>query len=103
MDKSTLLYIEDFEELFVDVQTQRVFEDQKFFTDCVPRLSTKEILNYYRSEKTRKDFKLFEFCKKYFDLPSSAATGFVSDSSKTVEEHINILWDVLTKKTEEQG
>jgi len=97
------LHIEDFEELFVDVQTQRVFKDQKFFPDCVPKLSTNEILDYYRSEKKRKDFKLFEFCKKYFEMPSSAATGFVSDPSKAVKEHINILWDVLTKQTEESG
>jgi alpha,alpha-trehalase len=98
-----LLYVEDFEELFVDVQTQRIFEDQKFFPDCVPKLSTKEILDHYRAQKTRNDFKLFEFCEKYFDLPSSAATGFVSDPSKTVEEHINALWDVLTKQTEKSG
>ena len=98
-----LLFIEDFEELFVDVQMQRIFEDQKFFTDCVPRLSTKEILDHYRIDKKRKDFKLFEFCKTYFQFPASAATGFVSDPSKTVEEHINILWGVLTKRTEEKG
>jgi len=98
-----LLFIEDFEELFVDVQVQRVFEDQKFFTDCVPKLSTKEILEYYKIEKKRKDFKLFEFCKEYFQFPASSATGFVSDPSKPVEEHINILWDVLTKQTVEKG
>lgn len=98
-----LLFIEDFEELFVDVQAQRVFEDQKFFTDCVPKLSTKEILEYYKVDKKRKDFKLFEFCKKYFQFPASSATGFVSDPSKSVEEHINILWDVLTKQTVEKG
>ncbi len=98
-----LLFIEDFEELFVDVQTQRVFEDQKFFTDCVPKRSTKEILDLYRVYKKKKDFKLFEFCKANFEFPSSSATGFVSDPSKPVEEHINMLWDVLTKHTEQKG
>ena len=33
----------------------------------------------------------------------SSATGFVSDPSKPVEEHINILWDVLTKQTDQKG
>jgi len=98
-----LIFVEDFEELFVDVQTQHVFEDQKFFTDCVPKLSTKEILEYYKAERARKDFKLFEFCKTYFHFPASSATGFVSDPSKPVEEHINILWDVLTKQTDQKG
>jgi alpha,alpha-trehalase len=98
-----LLFIEDFEELFVDVQVQRIFEDQKFFTDCVPKFSTKEILDSYRIDKKKKGFKLFEFCKTNFQFPASAATGFVSDASKTIEEHINILWDVLTKQTEEKS
>jgi alpha,alpha-trehalase len=78
-------------------------EDQKFFTDCVPKLSTSEILGHYRIDKNRKNFKLFEFCKTYFQFPASAATGFVSDPSKTVEDHIQILWDVLTKRTDDKG
>lgn len=102
-ESGPLLFIEDFEELFVDVQTQRIFEDQKFFTDCVPKLSTKEILDHYRADNKKADFKLFEFCNTHFQFPANAATGFVSDPSKKVDEHIHILWDVLTKQTGGKG
>ena len=93
-----MLYIEELEELFVDVQTQRVFGDQKFFTDCVPKLSAEGILKKYKSEKKRNGFSLENFCKDNFDFPVEESTGFVSDRSKKVEEHINALWDILTKK-----
>ena len=95
--------MEDLEELFVDVQSQKVFEDQKFFTDSVPKILTIEILKQYRIEKDKKDFKLFEFCEKYFEFPKSTATGFVSDRSQTLETHIQLLWDMLTRRTENNG
>ena len=51
--KVVLFFMEDLEELFVDVQSQKVFEDQKFFTDCVPKILPIEILKQYRIEKDK--------------------------------------------------
>ncbi len=98
MISSGLLYVEDLEELFVDVQKQKVFSDQKFFTDCVPKFSVNEILKSYSSEKRRTGFDLKNFCSKNFNYPIDESTGFVSDRSKTVEEHIQALWEILTKQ-----
>ncbi|HVM87260.1 MAG TPA: alpha,alpha-trehalase TreF [Puia sp.] len=99
MKSPELLYLEDLKELFVDVQRNRVFADQKFFTDCVPKMSVHEVLSIYSKEKKEKDFDLKEFCKRNFEYPVDESTGFVSDRLKTLEEHINVLWDILTKKT----
>jgi alpha,alpha-trehalase len=98
MKSDSLLYVEDLGELFIDVQKQRVFDDQKFFTDCIPKFSIDEILKNYSSEKRRKGFEIRNFCKKNFDYPVDESTGFVTDRSKTVEEHIQSLWAILTKE-----
>jgi len=98
-----LLYIEDFEELFAEVQKQRVFSDQKFFTDCVPKFSVDEILKNYSSEKRKNGFVLKDFCSANFKYPIDESTGFVSDRTKTVEEHIDALWDILTKEPKAIG
>ena len=66
MESSGLLYIEDFGELFVDVQKQKVFKDQKFFTDCTPKFSVDEILRNYGSEKGKKWFCAYTVLQKEF-------------------------------------
>jgi alpha,alpha-trehalase len=101
MKTSSLFFVEDLEEVFVDVQSGKVFEDQKFFSDCTPKIDVKEIVEKYREEKGSTGFSFLGFCKKYFEFPESSATGFVSDPSKKVEEHIALLWDVLTKQAGE--
>ena len=101
MKAGSLFFVEALEELFVDVQSAKVFGDQKFFPDCIPKIGAKEILGKYREEKGTAGFSLLGFCKKYFEFPESTGTGFVSDPSKMVEEHIELLWDVLTKHSVE--
>lgn len=88
------IYIEEFEELFVDIQTQRILKDQKSFVDSVPKYQVKEILEAYRKEKAL----------PHFDLKNFYATHFATAENKheehfdfaTIEEHINHLWEVLT-------
>ncbi|MBS1975241.1 MAG: trehalase, partial [Bacteroidetes bacterium] len=103
MKPGELLYLEDLSELFVDVQEKKVFSDQKFFTDCIPKFSVKEILKNYFNEKRRNGFDLGKFCGKNFDYPVDESTGFVSDKSKTTKEHILALWDILTKQPKATG
>ncbi|MDX2045940.1 MAG: alpha,alpha-trehalase TreF [Chitinophagaceae bacterium] len=91
-----LLYIEDFEELFTDVQLRRLLADQKTFTDSIPKFLTDEILNRYRKEKVKEGFRLESFLKLNFELPEETPSVFRSNTSDSVEVHINKLWDVLT-------
>jgi alpha,alpha-trehalase len=103
MKSEELLYPEDLGELFVDVQAKRIFSDQKFFTDCVPKFSVDEILRNYGAEKKNTGFDLEKFCKNFFDYPKEESSGFVSDKSKTVEGHIQALWDILTRQPKATG
>lgn len=96
-----LFYIEDFEELFADVQLQHVFADQKTFPDAVPKFPVSEILEAYRIAKHTTGFNLTHFVETHFEIPQKNEHHFISDASLSPKEHINKLWDVLTKHTQD--
>ncbi|WP_316804603.1 alpha,alpha-trehalase TreA [Pedobacter nototheniae] len=99
--QENLLYIEDLEELFFDVQTQKIFSDQKVFTDCVPKFSPDKILKKYRLQKNSPDFDLLTFLQGTFFLPEQLKLG-ANQKTTTLLEHINNLWDKLIRETVEE-
>ncbi len=87
-----------FGELFKDVQLKPVFPDSKTFPDCVPIYPADSILAKYQVVKDGPGFDLKSFVLDNFQLPENPSSGFKSDTSNTVEEHINRLWPVLTRE-----
>ncbi|MFT3981542.1 MAG: trehalase family glycosidase [Ferruginibacter sp.] len=96
---SHLLYMEELEELFVDVQMQRVFADQKTFTDCVPRFSVSKILEDYRVKKNSPGFELKKFIGEHFVIPDTTESGSKQKERIDIEQHIHSLWDTLTTRS----
>ncbi len=90
-----LVYIEDYEELFVDIQTQRILVDQKSFVDSEPRMEVNKILDDYRNQRYLDGFDLKDFFSAHFELPMEEA--WESIGSPTVSEHIDKIWDLLTR------
>src|ERR1700726_443600 len=90
-----LVYIEDYEELFVDIQTQRILVDQKSFVDSEPKMAVKRILEDYRKQKHLEGFGLKDFFSAHFELPMEGTRETIS--SPTVSEHIDKTWELLTK------
>ena len=86
-----------FGELFAEVQLAQIFPDGKTFVDCAPKLPAAEIIAAYEAQKGTTGFELKTFVDEYFELPTQYDSGFTSDTSRTVDEHINLLWDVLTR------
>jgi alpha,alpha-trehalase len=84
--------------LFADVQTQKIFPDGKTFVDCIPKKELQTILSEYESEKTKTRFDLKKFVLKNFELPFVPDSGFAGSENKTITEHIETLWPVLTRK-----
>ena len=84
-------------DLFIAVQIGSVFPDGKTFADCTPKVPVKEIMEAYEANKNQAGFDLRAFVLQYFDLPHKFASGFVSDTTRTAQDHINALWDVLTR------
>ncbi|MEM8848156.1 MAG: trehalase family glycosidase [Bacteroidota bacterium] len=84
-------------ELFKDVQLAAVFKDSKTFVDLVPKESIGILESKYLVEKNKESFSLAEFVSNNFEDHSMKALEFKTDTTKTMYEHINAMWDKLTR------
>ncbi|MTB50120.1 alpha,alpha-trehalase TreF [Lewinella sp. W8] len=87
-----------FGELFRRVQMERIYPDGKTFVDMIPKASPEEIMTAYAAEKALENFELKSFVEEYFSPPVQPESGFSSDASRSISEHINTLWAVLTRE-----
>ena len=89
-------------DLFDDVQLGNVFADSKTFVDCIPKQDPSSLLALYDQEKSGPDFDLSAFVRAHFTLPAAVASDYVSDTSVSTAEHIDRLWDRLTRSADGQ-
>ena len=89
---------ERFGALFRQVQLAPVFEDSKTFPDCTPRQPVDSILRAYAAQKDRTNFDPEAFVRTHFTLPKNPASGFRTDTTNSIEEHIAALWPVLSRQ-----
>lgn len=87
-------------DLFAAVQKNRIYEDGKTFVDLVPRARMRSIQQEYILAKDDPNFDLREFVSRHFYefAPHKAKEAFITDRSRTVSEHIHLLWDVLERR-----
>jgi alpha,alpha-trehalase len=97
----TLTPSDRYQELFGAVQMGRVFEDSKTFVDCVPRQHPEDILTAYRLQRSDPGFDLRAFVMQHFQPYEIPASAFVSDPDRSLSEHIDYLWDILTRHPRE--
>ena len=90
-----------FKELFIDQHQSGIWPDGKTISDMMPLFPPDEILLKYRKERVDAGFDLKKFTEDHFEVPSSKTSGFVSDPTRPIEEHINILWDWLKREADE--
>ncbi|HVW50063.1 MAG TPA: alpha,alpha-trehalase TreA [Trinickia sp.] len=84
-------------DLFVAVQTQQIFPDQKTFVDAVPNGDPASIMQIYEQQKAQPNFDLKRFVLANFTLPSEPV--ITPPSGQTLREHIDWLWPKLTRTT----
>jgi alpha,alpha-trehalase len=92
------MYIHELGQLFEAVQMNTIYEDGKTFPDCFPKHDLSEILEAYSVEKDRGNFDLKTFVHKHFEVPNADFADFKSDPNKSISEHVESLWDVLTRE-----
>jgi alpha,alpha-trehalase len=97
----TLTPADRYQELFVAVQTARVFADSKTFVDCVPLADPASILAEYRARRGDPQFDLARFVDAHFRAEHPPESGYVSDPEQPLVAHIDALWDVLTRHPRE--
>lgn len=94
---------ENFQSLYRDVQQSALFSDSKTFTDAIAKDSLTDILEEYQKQKKRSDFDVQVFVEDHFTLPAEQPTGYHSDPNKPIRQHIEDLWDILTRQPEDSG
>jgi alpha,alpha-trehalase len=93
----TLTPADRYQELFVAVQSGRVFADSKTFVDCAPRAEPEAILAAYRAQCGQPGFDLAVFVQANFELLEPAPSDYVSVPGQPIAAHIDDLWPVLTR------
>ena len=83
--------------LFHDVELAGVFPDSKTFVDARPRLAPAEIVTRYATERKAPGFNLKTFVDRYFEAPRAVGADFRTDTTQSMEAHIQALWPVLTR------
>lgn len=94
----TLTPADRYQELFVAVQSQRVFDDRKTFVDAVPRDRPLRVLEAYRSERHLPGFELGEFVRANFELPATPSSEYKATPGRSLRDHIDALWLTLTRE-----
>ena len=97
------LQIHELGTLFEEVQLKNILSDGKTFPDCIPKKILEEIQDYFLREKNSPGFDLAAFVEKNFTRPAASATNYVSNAANTARQHIESLWDVLTRQPDREG
>ena len=84
--------------LFKTIHTHRIFPDAKSFSDAIPKAKSSLINQKFEELDHKGKENLTAFAYKYFELPGTRDSGFVSDKQSNVETHINRLWSVLARE-----
>ncbi|MDT0621523.1 alpha,alpha-trehalase TreF [Croceitalea vernalis] len=84
-------------QLFNDVQLAAIYKDSKTFVDLVPKETYTILEERYLLEKDKDGFDLKAFVSENFMDKSMASLEFKTDTTKTMYEHINSMWDKLTR------
>ena len=87
---------------FTDVQQAHIFIDSKTFADCIPLEDPVLIIERYYQEKNSPDFNIKDFVSSHFREAEEIKSDFMADTESTAEQHVQKLWNVLTRNPENQ-
>jgi len=88
-----------FNDLFVAVQTAPLYADSKVFADAVPNAAPYEILAQYHASHPDSPQALKHFVEAHFALPPEVTAASSVPEHVSIVEHIDRLWDLLTRRT----
>src|SRR5262245_50056093 len=83
--------------LFPAVQLSEIFEDSKTFVDARPRVAPGDLAKQYLDARAGAGLTLRRFVDENFEIPRPVGRDFQTDTTETMEQHIQTLWPVLTR------
>lgn len=102
MKNPNYFHIESLSPLYEAVQGAGIFPDSKYFPDCIPKSKPAEILEAFETEKDQDEFDLRSFVERHFNPPQQPNTNYSSEN-RSINEHLNLLWDILTRQPDQQA
>lgn len=88
-------------DLFATVQQAQLFGDSKTFADAVPRRPVEDILLDWRKAGILAGKPLQQFVETNFILPQARRDA--SPRNLSLAEHIDSLWDMLTRRADDRA
>jgi alpha,alpha-trehalase len=88
-----------FKDLFVAVQSEQLFPDSKTFADAIPKSAPAEILARFHAAKPASREALNEFVAVNFVLPGQVTASESPPEKVSIDRHIDLLWDQLTRSS----
>jgi len=84
-------------ELFRAVQERETFTDSKRFVDAELRRSPSLVFERYLAASDDPTFDVDAFVDEHFRIPEPVAADLDLGGDRTMEEHVDALWDPLTR------
>jgi len=91
----------DYNNLFVDVQMQRLFPDNKTFADAVPLSPADSIAYWFDDYKQINGFRLDSFVQHHFQVRTIQPVN--TENTKDVVRHIESLWTILERQPNKES
>ena len=88
-------------ELFREAQLAGLFEDSKTFVDLWRDRPWEELEMLYLEQREAEDFDIGEFVDAHFREAPMLSREFITDSTRTMEEHINNMWEILRRPADQ--
>ena len=86
-----------YKDLFIAVQTARIYADGKAFPDATPGAAPDDILKQYHAARPESAAALERFVEAHFTLPSPVGGAPSPPGEVPIVAHIDGLWNVLTR------
>ena len=87
-------------QLFTDVQTEKIFSDNKTFVDCTPKRKPTDIMYDYGLAKNA-NLNLKKFVEDNFNLPAAPPVNNL-EKEIDVAKHIQNLWSILKREADKE-
>ena len=88
-----------FKDLFIAVQTARIYTDGKTFADATPKAAPERILARFHAQRPASAAALKAFVEANFTLPAPVIAAPATASIVPIDDHIDRLWSQLTRST----
>lgn len=86
-------------DLFLEVQSRRVYGDGKTFVDMVPKKRAREIMREYRLAKADPHFDLSEFINRHFyEFAPHKEQKYIMSPERNPRQHVKELWPQLQRR-----